>query len=93
VVVVVPGLALAALVSAPAAAQENPRSGFEYRYAEQLVAYPGIGAQYADKIIASRPFKQRSELVSRKIMPSEVYLTSRTSAHRRRQEHGRRRAG
>ena len=70
------GLALAALVSAPAAAQEKPAVlDLNTATREQLVAYPGIGAQYADKIIAGRPFKQRSELVSRKIMPSEVYLS------------------
>jgi DNA uptake protein ComE-like DNA-binding protein len=74
------GLALAALVSAPAGAQDKPAVlDLNTATREQLVAYPGIGAQYADKIIAGRPFKQRSELVSRKIMPSDVYLSIKTN--------------
>jgi len=41
---------------------------------EQLLAFPGIGQAYADKIIAARPFKMRSELVGRHIMPASAYL-------------------
>jgi competence protein ComEA len=41
---------------------------------EQLVAFKGIGQAYADKIIAGRPFKMRSELVGRHIMPATEYL-------------------
>lgn len=68
------GLALAALLTAPAVAQEPATLNLNTATREELILYPGVGAAYADKIIAARPFKQRSELVSRKIMPEATYL-------------------
>ena len=35
---------------------------------EDLVKLPGIGDETADKIIAARPFKSRTELLSKKIV-------------------------
>jgi DNA uptake protein ComE-like DNA-binding protein len=69
-------LALASLTAGPAAAQAPEPSILNLNTAtrDQLIAFPGIGAAYADKIIQGRPFKQRSELVSRKIMPDRAYL-------------------
>ncbi|MDX2060576.1 MAG: helix-hairpin-helix domain-containing protein [Gemmatimonadales bacterium] len=68
----VAGIALMVAVSAPATAQDPLDLNKATR--EQLVAHPGIGQAFADKIIAARPFKMRSELVARGIMPATQYL-------------------
>ena len=39
----------------------------------ELVALPGIGDAYADKIIANRPFHDKGELVRKKIIPESTY--------------------
>ena len=40
---------------------------------EDLMKLPGIGDAIADKIIAGRPYKSKSELVSKKMMGKAAY--------------------
>jgi DNA uptake protein ComE-like DNA-binding protein len=44
---------------------------------EALTALPGIGEIYAKKIVAGRPYKSKSELVTRKIIPRATYSKMR----------------
>jgi len=45
---------------------------------DQLVALPAIGEKYADAIIKSRPYKTKSELVTRKVIPQAAYSKVRS---------------
>lgn len=81
VLVIVSSLALAQrppLTTPPTFPDKKPQSKNELidinsASREELVALPGVGEEYADKIIAGRPYKSKKELKTRKIIPPGNY--------------------
>lgn len=48
---------------------------------EQFMALPGVTGEVADRIIDNRPYRNRLELVSRLVVPEEIYNSIKHALH------------
>jgi DNA uptake protein ComE-like DNA-binding protein len=66
-------LAMTAQKAAKPAAAAAATTDINTATADQLKAIPGIGDAYSKRIIDSRPYTAKNQLVSRGILPQGVY--------------------